>query len=355
LVGPKYSSPDGIGDTLRKALDSVRGIPGVVAASSTAYVPLAGKLGRSFNIVGGPPSDTPYTGHVGWLPVSPGYFDVFKIPIKRGRAFTDRDDIQSPPVVLINESMARKFWKNGDPMKDRITLDDTSTGTYGTAGKMWQIVGIVGDVRQNSLSDAPEPWIYMPQAQANEHTNELLLRLTPNAWVIRTEKETHQLTAEIQEQLQKTTGLPVYDVHPMNEMISSSVEETRFTVIVMSIFGSLALVLAVIGIYGVMTYTVEQRTQEIGIRMALGAETTQVRNMVVRYGLGLTLTGVIIGIAAAWELALAMESLLFGVRPRDPIVFVTVPILLTAVALLAVWIPATRASRVDPMDSLRCE
>jgi len=141
----------------------------------------------------------------------------------------------------------------------------------------------------------------------------------------------------------------------MNDMISSSVEEPRFMVIVMSIFGSLALVLAVIGIYGVMTYTVEQRTQEIGIRIALGAETSQVRNMVVRYGLGLTLTGVIIGIAAAWELALAMESMLFGVRPRDPIVFVTVPILLTAVALLAVWIPATRASRVDPMDSLRCE
>jgi predicted permease len=355
LVGPKYSSPDGIGDTLRKGLDSVRGIPGVVAASSAAYVPLAGRLGRRFDIVGGPPSDTPYTGQVGWLPVSPGYFDVFKIPIKRGRAFTDRDDIQSPPVVLINESMARKFWKNGDPMKDRITLDDTSSGTYGTAGKMWQIVGIVGDVRQNSLSDSPEPWIYVPQAQMNEHTNELLLRLTPNAWVIRTERETHQLTAAIQEQLQKTTGLPVYDVHPMNDMISSSLEETRFTVIIMSIFGSLALVLAVIGIYGVMTYTVEQRTQEIGIRIALGAEATQVRNIVVRHGLVLTLTGVIIGIAAAWELALAMESLLFGVRPRDPVVFVTVPIILTAVALLAVWIPANRASRVNPVDSLRCE
>jgi putative ABC transport system permease protein len=355
MVGPKYLTADGIGETLRKALDSVRGVPGVVVASSAAYVPLAGSVGRSFNIVGRPPADTPYTGHAGWLPVSPGYFDVFKIPIKRGRAFTDRDDIKSPPVVLINESMAKKFWKDGDPMTDRLVLDDTSSGTYGTAGTMWQIVGIVGDVRQNSLSDAPEPRIYAPQSQMNDGTNQWLLRLTPNAWVIRTERQTHQLTAAIQEQLQKTTGLPVYEVHPMNDMVANSVEETRFTVLVMSIFGGLALALAVIGIYGVMTYTVEQRTQEIGIRIALGAEATQVRNMVVRHGLGLTLTGVIIGIAAAWELALAMESLLFGVRPRDPVVFVTVPIILTAVALLAVWIPANRASRVNPVDSLRCE
>jgi predicted permease len=355
MVGPKYSTADGIGDTLRKALTSIREMPGVVAASSAAYVPLEGSVGRSFNIAGQTPADGPYTGTVGWVTVSPGYFDVFKIPIKRGRSFTDRDDIKSPPVVLINESMARKFWKDGDPMTDRLLLDDSSSGKDGHSGKMWQIIGIVGDVRQSSLTEAPEPRMYVPQAQADAGTNAWLLRLAPNAWVIRTERETHQLTAAIQEQLQKTTGLAVYGADPMREMVASSVEEQRFVVVVMSIFGGLALLLAVVGIYGVMTYTVEQRTQEIGIRIALGAETTQVRNMVVRHGLGLTLTGVLIGIVAAWELAMVMESLLFGVRPRDPIVFVTVPIVLTAVALLAVWIPATRASRVNPMDSLRCE
>src|SRR5262249_38326817 len=144
-------------------------------------------------------------------------------------------------------------------------------------------------------------------------------------------------------------------VHSMNQILTGSVETQRFMMIVMTIFACLALLLAAIGIYGVMAYTVQQRSHEIGIRMALGAEATTVRNMIVGHGLSLTIIGVVIGIGAAWEFARLMQGMLFGVQPRDPIVFFTVPAVLSAVALFAVWAPATRASRVNPMDSLRCE
>src|SRR5262245_30272665 len=354
LVGPQYSKTARAADTIRDALTRVRAIPGVLAAGAAGYAPLQGNLGLSFNIVGKAPSDGPYDDNAGWTPVSPGYFDVFKIPVKRGRVFNDRDDGKSAPVVVINESMANKFWKGSDPLNDQIVIGQ-GFKNFLDGEPTRQIVGIVGDVRQRSLDAAPEPRMYVPQAQLPEATNAWLLRLAPNAWVVRTLKSTHELAVAIQEQLRQATGLPVFEFHSMNEVVSGSFEDRRMLMVVMTIFGCLALLLAAIGIYGVIAYTVEQRTHEIGIRVALGADAAQVRNMVVRHGMGLTVLGVIIGIGAAFELARVMQSLLFGVQPRDPIVFFAVPVLLSAVALLAVWLPATRASRVDPMDSLRCE
>jgi predicted permease len=351
MVDARYPTTARSTEGVREALARVRGLPGVVSAGAAAYLPLQGSLSINFTIVG---RDTVDERSAGWLSVSPGYFDVFKIPIKRGREFTDRDNAKSAPVMIINESMAKMVWKDGDPLNDRLVLGK-DIGMNFDDERPRQVVGIVGDVRQGSLSENPKPWMYVPQAQLNEATNSWIHRLAPNAWVVRTQTETKELSAQIETQLKQATGLPVFDFQTMNQVVYRSVEEPRFMTVVMGIFGGLAVLLAVIGIYGVMTYTVEQRTQEIGVRIALGAETSQVRNMVVRQGLGLTLTGVFIGLAAAWELDQLMRDILFGVQPRDPIVFFTVPVLLSAVALLAIWLPASRASRVDPVVSLRCE
>jgi predicted permease len=288
------------------------------------------------------------------VPISPGFFEVFKIPLKRGRTLTDKDDNKTQPVVLINETMARKYWKAGDPLKDRIKLGTGLMKEFNDEPAR-QIVGIVGDVRDQGLDNEPRPTVYVPQAQLPDVLNTWLVRQTPMTWVARTQTEPHSLVPAIQEQLRQATGLPVADVNLMDEVVSLSTGRQRFSMLLMTIFGSAALLLAAIGIYGLMAYTVEQRTQEIGIRLALGAEAGQIRNMVVRQGMGLALAGVAVGMAAAWGLSRLIESFLFGVKARDPLVFAAVPLLLCAVAFLAVLLPATRASRVSPLKSLHYE
>jgi ABC-type antimicrobial peptide transport system permease subunit len=197
--------------------------------------------------------------------------------------------------------------------------------------------------------------MFIPQAQVPDLANALNVRLTPMAWVVRTQMEPHTLSSAIQEQLRHATGLPVTDVRSMGEVVSLSTARERFNMWLMSVFGASALLLAAIGVYGLMAYSVEQRTQEIGIRLALGAQVGQVKNMVVLQGMRLALLGVVIGVAAGLGLARYIATFLYGVTPRDPFVFVGVPILLSIVALLAVWIPARRASRVDPIIALRYE
>jgi len=215
-----------------------------------------------------------------------------------------------------------------------------------------QIIGIVGDIRSEGLDAKPRPIMYVPQAQLTDAENAFFLRLLPLAWVVRTQSEPRTLLAAIQEQLRQSTGLPVTDIAPMGRVVRAQIGRQRFSMALMTIFGSVALLLAAIGIYGLMAYTVEQRRQEIGIRMVLGAQSSQVRNMVLREGMSLALAGVVAGLVGAWGLARSIESVLYGVRVHDPIVFVTVPLVLSAVAMLAIWFPADRASRVNPIDSL---
>jgi predicted permease len=354
MNGPQFTKTENVAATIRLGLDHVRTMPGVNSASSAGSIPLQGFFGLNFDIVGREPSDGSSTGQAGWVPASRGYFDVFKIPVERGRGFTDRDDGTSPPVAIINEAMAKQYWKDRDPLNDRIVIG-RGGGKDFTDEQPRQIVGIVGDVRQRALSTPPEPGIYVPQAQLPDSIIANFVRLTPNTWIIRTQAQTQQLSAAIQQQVRQATGLPVKEVDSMNQIVASSLEIDRFVMIIMSAFAVMAVFLSAVGIYGVMSYSVQQRTPEIGIRMALGAEPSQARNMVVRHGLTMTFLGVLIGLGAAWELAVFLQDFVFGVKPRDPIVFVAVPIVLTAVALLAIWFPAARASRISPMESLRCE
>jgi ABC-type antimicrobial peptide transport system permease subunit len=197
--------------------------------------------------------------------------------------------------------------------------------------------------------------MYIPQAQVPDAANALNVRLTPIAWVVRTRANPQSVSSAVQEQLRQASGLPVSDIRAMDEVVTRSTSRQRFNMWLMTVFGASALLLAAIGIYGLMAYSVEQRSQEIGIRLALGAEASQVKNMVVLQGMRLTLAGVVVGVAAAFGLTRFIASFLFGVEAWDPLVFVSVPLVLSAVALLAVWLPARRASRVDPIEALRYE
>jgi predicted permease len=352
--GPKYTKSTAVAAAVRDGLERVRSLPGVVAASATCCVPLEINLDATFDVIGRPTGDKPNTGTSGWTPVSAGYFDVFQIPLKRGRVFTDRDGAAAPPVAVINESMAKEYWKNADPLNDRIMIG-TGMSEAAQDHQPSQIIGIVADVRQSALNKDPGPRMYVPQAQLPDSISIDIARLTPMAWVVRTRGNTDGLVKAVEEQLRQSTGMPVFNVQSMDEVVRLSTGQQQFNALVMTVFGCAALLLAAIGIYGLMAYTVEQRTQEIGIRLALGAEATQLRNMVVRQGMSLALAGVVIGLGAAWGVSRLMESLLFSVKPRDPIVFVAVPLVLGTVALVSVWLPARRALRVDPAVALRHE
>ncbi len=357
LKGGQYEKAEAVEQVVRNGVEQLRAIPGVVNASATCCVPLQGGYGLSFLIVGRPlaaDSQGPFHGQGGWTTVSPGFFEVFKIPVKRGRSFTERDTSTSTPVVVINEAMARQFWPKADPLNDRLLIGKGVMPAFDAEGER-QIVGIIGDIKNDGLDGEPSPQVFIPQAQVPDAANALNVGLTPLSWVVRTQVTSQSLSSTIQDQLRKSTGLPVSDVRSMDEIAALSVSRQKFNMWVMTVFGGCALLLAAIGIYGLMAYAVEQRTQELGIRLALGAQASQVRNMVVGQGMALALTGIAIGLAAAFWLARLITSFLFGVTATDPLVFVGVPVLLTVVALLAVWLPARRASRVDPLIALRYE
>jgi putative ABC transport system permease protein len=354
LNDPRFQKSESVELMVRNGVERIRAVPGVVEASATCCVPLEGGYGLPFIIVGRPLQEGPYHGGGGWLTVSPGYFEVFRIPIRRGRTFTIRNAAAAPPVVVINESMARRYWPKGDPLNDRLIIGRGIMREFASEPER-QIIGVVADVRDEGLNNDPGPKMYIPQAQVPDLANALNLRITPMAWVVQTNVEPPTLSGPIQEALRQATGLPVSDVQSMNQVVTRSTSRQRFNMWLMTVFGGAALLLAAIGIYGLMAYSVQQRTQEIGIRLALGADSARVRRMVVGQGMRLALAGVVVGLASAFGLSRFIASFLFGVRAWDPTVFVVAPAVLAGVALLAAWIPARRASRVDPVIALRYE
>jgi predicted permease len=357
ITSPQFVKADAVERLVRDGVARLRTVAGVEVASATCCVPLEGGYGLGFVIQGRPLTDTPFHGGGGWLTVSPGYFEVFKIAMKRGRTFTDRDENGAPPVVIINEAFARQYFKDADPLHERLVI-----GHSGAAGMREfmtepprQIIGVASDVRDGGLNSEPQPAMYVPQAQIPDAANALNVRITPIAWVVRTRMAPYAVSGAVQEQLRQVSGLPVSDVRSMDDVVSRSISRQRFNMLLMTLFGSSALLLAAIGIYGLMAYSVEQRTQEIGIRLALGASAGDVRRMVVGQGMRLALVGLIIGLTSALGLAQVIASLLYGVKPRDPVVFVVTPLLLAVVAMIGVWLPSGRAVSVDPVTALRSE
>lgn len=354
LLGPRFEKTAGVTQMVRDAEERVGGIPGVVAVTAAEAIPLGGGFGLPFNIEGRPTGKSPYTGGAGWDPVSPGFFSVYRIPLRRGRTFTDRDDTASPGVVIINEAMARQFWPKGDPLGAQISIGKGVGPEFNEPPR--EIVGIVANIRDNGLNHDPGPIMYIPLAQVNDGVIALNNRFTPVTWAVRTETQPFLLSAQIQEQLRTVSaGLAVAQIQSMDQVVSTSTASTNFNMTLLSIFAAVALLLAAIGIYGLMAYSVQQRTQEIGIRMALGAVSRDVRYMVVRQGMVLALGGIVLGAGCALGLSRFLASMLFGVTARDPVIFAVVAAVLSLVALLATYVPAVRATRVDPMVALRYE
>jgi putative ABC transport system permease protein len=354
LSAERFEKTAAVAQVVRDVERRVDALPGVEAIASTCCLPTAGGIDLPFTIEGHPPTEGPYNGDVSWRNVSSQYFQVFRIPLLRGRTFTENDDATSDRVVVINEAMAKQYWPKGDALGARVTIGRGVGPEFEEPPR--EIVGIVGSTRDGGLDSDPLPLMYVPEAQVLDGITALGSKILPVNWLIRTKVAPFSMSTELQKELRVATGgLPVAHIRTMEQVVGESTARGDFNTMLLTIFAGVALFLAAIGIYGLMAYSVQQRTQEIGIRMALGASPEQVRKMVVSQGMRLAAIGVAIGVAAGLGLTRFMAGLIYGVKTWDPAVFVSVAVLLSAVSWFATYIPARRASQVDPMVSLRYE
>lgn len=356
ISGDRFQKTASVAQLVKDGTDRLAALPGVASAAAASALPLDGGFGLPFDIVGRPKGKEPYTGGAGYLPVSWSYFNAFKIPLLHGRMFTERDNGSAPGVVIINETFAKQYWPKGkgDPLKDQLLIGAGVGPEFTEPAR--QIIGIVADTRTYALSQPPEPTMYTPMPQMPDGMTALDSRVAPLYWIARTKVEPHSLAAPMAEALRVASGgLPVAHIRTMDELVIRNTSRQRFNMLLLTIFGVSALLMAAIGIYGLMAYSVQQRTQEMGIRMALGAQAADIRTLIIRQGMVLALIGVVIGLAGAFGLTRFLASFLYDVKVWDPLAFVVTPLLLVAVALVAVWVPAERAVRVDPMQALRFE
>lgn len=319
----------------------VRALPGVEAVGATSFLPLTGhNFDNSFDIVGRPerpPSDRTYA-LVRFVDV--GYFSILQIPVLRGRGIEERDRAGASRAIVISESMARRYFPNANPVGQRLKV------YMGMDQTPWEIVGVVRDVRTN-ITAAPEPMMYFPYAQMPYRFMVLTVRThtDPKAMIEATRGVTRTLDPD----------QPLSQVRTLDELMTQTLVPWRFSMTLLGSFAALALVLAAAGIYGVISYTVGQRSGEIGIRMALGAQSGDVLCLILRQGMGVALAGIAFGLAGAFYLTRFLTTQLYAVRPTDPLTFAVIPVLLVAVSLAASYLPARRATRVDPMVALRYE
>jgi len=355
LSGGRYDTTVKVENMIHQVVQRVGALPGVQSAAATIVLPVEGGIDLPFLIEGRPPANGDlYTGDEQWRAVSPHYFSVFRIPLLRGRAFEDRDTGKSERVLIINQAMAKKYWPKGDPIGQRITIGKGLGPQFEEPTR--QIVGIVGDVRENGLKTSDQPVMYVPEGQVTDPLTQLANSVIPLSWAIRTGNDPASLSTAIQREILAVDGqLPVSKIRTMEQVLSESTARQNFNMLLLSIFAGLALLLAAIGIYGLMSYTVEQRTQEIGIRMALGAGRGDMLKLIVRQGMLLAGIGVAIGLASAFGLARVLASLLFGVKTTDPATYGAVALVLISVALFATYVPARRATKIDPLIALRYE
>ena len=319
----------------------VKARPGVESAAVVNFLPLGGSNSSDAFLVEGAPKPAPGNENIGRYRVcTPDYFATMQIPILKGRAFTDQDKAGAQPVVIVNETLARKYWPGQDAIGKRIRVDGLDRAPW------MEIVGVSKDVR-HELTIEVTPEFYLPHAQDGWRSMVLVARTTIDP---------ASLAGSIRQDVWAIDkDQPVFDVRTMQEVRSISVGLQQFNSMMIGIFAAVALLLASIGIYGVMAFAVTQRTREIGIRMALGARKTDVLKLVVVNGMRLALIGLAIGLVASWALTRFISNLLFGVEPTDPLTFTAVSLCLLAVAFLACYLPARRATKVDPLEALRYE
>jgi predicted permease len=351
LTGAKYDKTAAISLMADQVLERVQAIPGVEAAAASSYLPLDGGLGLGFIIEGRPLTNGPAHGGGSWNYVTAGFFDCFKVPLIRGRVFTQRDDAASMPVVIVNQAMVRQFFKDQDPLSQRLIIGTGMGPNFAQPPR--QIIGVVGDARDSGLNNDPQPAMFVPLAQVGDAYMALNNTFMPLGWVVRTRVAPYSLLGQVQNAFQTAAGLPVFRVRTMDQIVVGSTARDRFNTLLLGIFAFFAIVLASIGLYGLMAYSVEQRTLEFGIRLALGANFGQLRGMVVKQAMLLSAAGILIGLGAAYGLTRFLKPLLFQVKTTDTTSFVAVPVVLALVALLACYLPARRATRVSPVEALR--
>jgi putative ABC transport system permease protein len=334
----QYPQPDQRRVFFENLLTNLRTLPGVSSAEAVVALPLMGSMmAAGFDIEGRPPRADVNQGAAINI-VSPGYLHAIGVPLISGRALTPQDSADAPKVVILNRACARTFFPDGDPVGKRIQIADMGWAT---------IAGVVGDLRQAGLVARPEPEIFVPYLQ---------MPYADMAVVIRTTEDPLRLVRTLRSRVGSfDKSLPIYDVTTMEQLLAEQMASRKFNMALMGLFAFLAVALAAVGIYGVMTYSVTQRTHEIGIRMALGAEQLDVMRLVLRQGIVLAAVGIGIGVAGALVLTRFLSSLLYGVQATDPVTFLVVAVLLGGVALLATYLPARRATKVDPLVALRYE
>jgi predicted permease len=354
LTGTRFEKTAGVAQLSHDGRQRLNAIPGVEDSAFTCCLPIQGQFGLPFTIVGQPVDPSKGPPGAGWMSASPDYYKLFRIPVIRGREFTDQDTAGAPLVALVNEALAKEFFPNRNPVGQQIVIGHGVGPDFEEPAR--QIVGVVGNTHDGGLSHDPGSLMIVPDAQVTDGVTKLNGAIVPLRWVVRTHNDPRLLMNSITEQLRQASGgFPVARVRLMDDVISLSTSRESFNMLLLTIFGVVALVLAAIGIYGLMAYSVEQRTQEMGIRMALGADRSTIRKLVVWQGMRLAMVGLVLGIGAAFWLTRFLGSFLFGVKAWDPAVFISVPLILASVALLAVWLPAARASRLNPMTALRVE
>ena len=349
VAGSEEAEPNRRAVFYPRLLQRIRNLPGVTAAGAINHLPLAGDMwGRSFDIEGRPkprPGESPVAIY---RIVMPGYFETVRLPLRRGRAISENDDRRGPAVVVINERAARAYWPGENPIGKRIRLTDEKT---------WlTVVGVAADAKQLDWAAAPMPEIYLAALQNLDFLNETGAHMAYITLVLRSADDPGDLAAAVKQTVWSfDRNLPISEVSTMERVVANANAQPRFEMFLLGVFASIALVLAAVGIYGVINYSVSRRKREIGIRMSLGATRTSVIRMVMRQGIVQALTGTAAGIAGALLLSKLMAKMLYGVQPTDLPTFAAVSVVLIAAALLASWIPARKAARIEPTEALRGE
>jgi putative ABC transport system permease protein len=335
-----YATPQQRQGFAQRLLEEVHKQPGMQEAALTSSLPFATGNPSFIVLMNGQEEVKPGRPSANFRSVSLDYFRVMGIPLLKGRELTDEDHERAPMVTVINETMAKQYWPNEDPIGQRIK--ETSNE------RAWrEIVGIVGSVRHRARGEEPRPEMFVPWSQFPATTLNL---------AVRTQAEPASFGAALYQAVAAIdANLPVFEVRTMEERLFESVAQPRFHTALLGVFAALALVMAVVGLYAVMAFSVTQRTHEMGIRAALGAQRPDVIVLVLGQGLKLVGIGIGIGMIGAWGLTRVLTTLLYEVRPTDPVTFLAVPVLLIAVAILACWLPARQAAGVDPMVALRHE
>jgi putative ABC transport system permease protein len=328
-------------EALALILEKIRVLPGVQSAGLTGSLPIAGGPSTDFEIVGRPPVKPGDEPDAEITVIDPGYLRAMQIRLLKGREFSGRDSADAPKVMLINETLASRFFPGANPLGQHITMKDWGPPLTG------EIVGVVGDVKSWALDQPTSPAIYWPYPQFPALFNYLVVRTSGDPFAVAPaiKAQVHGVNPE----------QPVSEIRTMDQVLSESLAQRRFSLILIGVFAGASLLLAAVGVAGVMAFMVAQRRQEMGIRMALGAQRTDVFGLVLAQGLRLTVAGLALGLAGAFGVTRLLSSMLYGVTPGDPLTFFVVSCLLTGVALLACYVPARSATRVDPMVALRYE